>query len=163
MQRMTCMGGSAKRVMMLGLDAADLGLVRRWMAEGRLPALAGLATRGRFGALASPADRYAGGVWPSFWAARPVPEHGIYHNKLWRAAAMRLEVPTDEWLQARPFWETAAAAGLRVCALDVPMVLGRPRPVNGVYLGGWGHTISSPAAPGRRRSGPRSRRATANR
>ncbi len=138
MERMTCKGGPAKRVMMLGLDAADLGLVRRWMAEGRLPALAGLAARGRFGALASPADRYAGGVWPSFWSAHPVPEHGIYHNKLWRAAAMRLEVPTDEWLKARPFWETAAAAGLRVCALDVPMVLGQPRPVNGLYLGGWG-------------------------
>ncbi len=137
-QRMTGRGGSARRVVMLGLDAADLGLVRRWMAEGRLPALAALAARGRFGALASPADRYAGGVWPSFWAARPVADHGIYHNKLWRAAAMRLEVPTDEWLQARPFWETAAATGLRVCALDVPMVLGRPRPLNGVYLGGWG-------------------------
>jgi predicted AlkP superfamily phosphohydrolase/phosphomutase len=132
------MGRSAKRVMMLGLDAAELGLIRRWIAAGRLPALAALTARGRFGALTSPADSYAGGVWPSFWAARPVPEHGIYHNKLWRAAAMRLEVPTDDWLRARPFWESAAAAGLRVCALDVPMVLGRPRPVNGVYLGGWG-------------------------
>ncbi|MCB1992803.1 MAG: alkaline phosphatase family protein [Geminicoccaceae bacterium] len=127
-----------QRVLMLGLDAAELTLIERWIAEGRLPALAELARRGRFGPLTSPAADYAGGVWPTFYASRPVARHGIYHNKLWRASTMRIEVPTDAWLGSRPFWEHAAARGLRACIVDVPMVLGPPRPLDGLYLGGWG-------------------------
>jgi predicted AlkP superfamily phosphohydrolase/phosphomutase len=124
-------------VVMIGLDAADLALLRGWMTEGRLPALQQLRERGHLAELASPADAFAGGVWPSFYSGRSVPAHGIYHNKLWRARAMRLEVPTDAWLGARPFHERASVQGKRVCIVDLPMVLGRPRPVNGLYVGGW--------------------------
>lgn len=125
-------------VAMIGLDAADLVLVRRWIGEGRLPNLQRLAARGHFAELASPAAAYAGGVWPSFYTGRSVAAHGVYHNKLWRADAMRIEVPTDAWLGARPFHEHASAQGLRVCVVDLPMVLGPPRPLNGIYVGGWG-------------------------
>ena len=30
------------------------------------------------------------------------------------------------------------AAGIDVCVVDVPMVLGPPRPLNGTYIAGWG-------------------------
>ena len=125
-------------VLMLGLDAAELSLIERFIAEGRLPALARLRQGGCFGRLHSPALSFAGGVWPSFYTGQDVPWHGIFHNKLWRPSAMRCEVPTDSWITSRPFWEPLGEQGHRVCIIDVPMILGRPRPVNGLYLGGWG-------------------------
>jgi predicted AlkP superfamily phosphohydrolase/phosphomutase len=123
---------------MLGLDAAELTLIRRFIGEGKMPALAELQRHGCFGALESPAEVYAGAVWPSFYTGRDVPWHGVFHNKLWRPEAMRCEVPDDHWIAARPFWEELGARGYRVCIVDVPMILGEPRVINGLYLGGWG-------------------------
>ncbi len=125
-------------VLMLGLDAAELSLIERFIAQGKLPALARLLREGCFGRLRSPALSFAGGVWPSFYAGQDVPWHGIFHNKLWRPSAMRCEVPTDRWITSRPFWEHLGEQGHRVCIVDVPMILGEPHPVNGLYLGGWG-------------------------
>jgi predicted AlkP superfamily phosphohydrolase/phosphomutase len=125
-------------VLMVGLDATDAPLVRQWIAAGKLPALACLLRRGCYAGLQSPARHYAGAVWSSFYTGQDVPWHGIYHSKLWRPEAMRCEVPRDAWLGARPFWETLSERGHTVCIVDVPMVLGTPRPLRGTYLGGWG-------------------------
>lgn len=81
-------------VIMIGLDAADHAIVETLLADGRMPVLAALRARGRSGTLSTDAEAYAGGVWPSFYTGRRVARRGIYHNKLWRAAAMRIEVPT---------------------------------------------------------------------
>jgi predicted AlkP superfamily phosphohydrolase/phosphomutase len=125
-------------VLLLGLDAVDADVVDRLAGDGRLPNLQRLMETGLRGRLRSPADLFAGGVWPTFYTGRHVPSHGIFHNKLWRPDRMRIDVAGDDWIPARPFWETLPDPGLRVCIVDVPMVLGAPRPVNGVYLGGWG-------------------------
>lgn len=126
------------RVVMFGIDAADALVVRRLLERKKLPALSRLIERGCSGSLHSPAMLYAGGVWPSFYTGQDVPWHGIYHNKLWRPSAMRCEVPDDRWLSSRPFWESLVRQGLRVCVIDVPMVIGAARAVNGCYVGGWG-------------------------
>ena len=125
-------------VCMVGIDGADWELVQRLAAAGKLPTLAKLMQQGIYGKLDSPADEYAGGVLPDFYTGQSVAQHGIYHNKLWRQENMRCEVPTDLWLQSRPFYEDLSDQGYRVCVLDMPMVLGAPRPLNGIYLGGWG-------------------------
>lgn len=128
----------SSRVLMLGLDAADAGVIATLIRQGHLPNLRRLRDSGLFGPLESPAGMYAGGVWPTFYTGRSVASHGIYHNKLWRAEKMRIDVASDQWLAARPLWESLADPSLRVCIVDVPMVLGNPRPVNGLHLSGWG-------------------------
>lgn len=125
-------------VFMIGIDGADWKIVQRLVAEGKLPTLARLIQQGCYGELASPADEYAGGVWPDFYTGQTVTNHGIYHNKIWHPRHMRCEVPTDKWLSSRPFYELLSEQGYRVCVLDMPMVRPPPRPVNGIYLGGWG-------------------------
>ena len=86
---------------------------------GDLPVLSRLFfTWGLGGTLASSADQYAGGVWPDFYTGRSVAEHGIYHNKLWNARQMRVEVPTDAWLGERPFYEELSRRGHKVLAID---------------------------------------------
>ena len=129
---------TASRILMLGLDAAECDLVLELAGKDRMPTLAGLLEGGAFGRLRSPADLYAGGVWPSFYTGTDVPSHGVFHNKLWRPETMRVDVPSEKWLDARPFWEPVAEAGIPVCIVDVPMLIGRPTDLNGIYIGGWG-------------------------
>lgn len=128
----------SRQVLMLGLDAADRDFVFALIEQGHLPNLKRIMDAGVFGRLSSPAAHYAGGVWPSFYTGQSVPWHGIFHNKLWRPEAMQVEVPNDEWITARPFWESLAEAGVSTCVVDVPMVLGRPRPTKGICVAGWG-------------------------
>jgi predicted AlkP superfamily phosphohydrolase/phosphomutase len=127
-----------KKVLMLGLDAADYDVVMALIGQGHLPNLKRIIDDGVSGRLATPATRYAGGVWPTFYTGQSVPWHGIFHNKTWRPETMQVEVPGDGWIAARPFWEKLSAAGIASCVVDVPMVLGRPRPINGICVLGWG-------------------------
>jgi predicted AlkP superfamily phosphohydrolase/phosphomutase len=134
-------------VLMLGLDAADADVVERLMAQGRLPNLQRLRLGGVSGRLSSPAGQYAGAVWPTFYTGMDVPWHGVFHNKLWRPDAMRVEVAGEHWIDSRPIWESLGDEDLQLCLVDVPMVLGPPKPLNGVHLSGWGtHDVLSKGA-----------------
>ena len=131
-------------VIMLGLDAAEHELVRRLAAEGGLPTLRRLMDTGTAGRLTGNAARFAGGVWPTFYTARDVPAHGLYHNKLWRQERMRCEIADASWFPEPPFWERLSATGLRLAVLDVPMTVATPKPVNGLSIAGWGtHDVIS--------------------
>ena len=140
----------AGRVVMLGIDAAEHSVVDSLIARGRMPTLARLRQIGTHGLLQSPADLYSGAVWPTFYSGQKVPWHGVYHNKLWQPGRMCCMVPDERTYRARPFWESLDAR-MRTCVVDVPLILGKTRQANGVYLNGWAThdlapIVSSPAA-----------------
>jgi predicted AlkP superfamily phosphohydrolase/phosphomutase len=122
---------------MLGFDAAEYALIHSLIGRGKLPVLARLMQKGCTGRLNSPASYYSGAVWPTFYTGQAPPWHGIYHNKLWRPSRMCCVVPDDLAFLARPFWESFGGSGIRSCIADIPLILGKPRPIDGVYLGGW--------------------------
>ncbi len=126
-----------KRVVLIGIDAAEHTLVQSMIARGKLPGLGELLRQGAHGTLESPADLYSGAVWPTFYSGQRPAWHGIYHNKLWQPARMCCIVPDERTYVARPFWETFSSQGIRSCVVDVPLVLGGPQTFNGVYLNGW--------------------------
>jgi predicted AlkP superfamily phosphohydrolase/phosphomutase len=103
-----------------------------------MPCLARLLERSCHGELASVSDRYAGGVWPTFFTGVDVPWHGIYHSKLWRQEHMRCEVADAAWLSEPPFWERTELRRLRKCIVDVPMTVSAPQSDHGTVLAGWG-------------------------
>jgi predicted AlkP superfamily phosphohydrolase/phosphomutase len=84
------------------------------------------------------ADIFAGGVWPTFYTSKKVPWHGIFHNKLWRHENMRCEVANEKWLSEKPFWEILNPSHYKLAIFDVPMTLGKPKPINGIHVCGWG-------------------------
>jgi predicted AlkP superfamily phosphohydrolase/phosphomutase len=131
------MSGRAPAVL-LGLDAAEYGLVQRLAAAGSLPNLARLLGHGRTGVIRGEAERFAGAVWPTFYTGQPVSRHGLYHNKLWRQERMRCEIAAQDWCPEPPFWERLRGRGRRVAVVDVPMTVARPAPIDGISLAGWG-------------------------
>jgi len=135
------------RVLMIGLDAMEGSLVRRWMAEGALPHLAGLRDRGASGPLASSARWLIGSPWPTFYTGTPPEEHGFYHYLMWRPESMSTERASPAWLPLRPFWRRLGEAGRRAIAIDAPLVY-PPEPFEGIEISGWGtrELLEDPAA-----------------
>ena len=107
-------------VVMLGVDAASLDVIKTNLH--RLPTFQRLLEAGSYHSLSSWGDLVPGSVWPSFASGSPPGEHGIYHHIQWNPNAMRLQRITADWLDYKPFWRDVAAAGKKVCAVDVPMV-----------------------------------------
>jgi predicted AlkP superfamily phosphohydrolase/phosphomutase len=125
-------------IIMIGLDGAEVTLIERFCSEGKLPTLQSLRKDGCFGILNTDSDIFAGGVWPTFYTSKKVPWHGIFHNKLWRHENMRCEVANEKWLSEQPFWEILNNSNYKLAILDVPMTLGKPKPINGIHVCGWG-------------------------
>lgn len=125
----------SRRVLAIGIDAAEPTLVRALIDEGDLPCLRALLNGGTWGRVLSPAHIGSGAVWPTFWTGVPPPEHGVYGSWSWRPEAMCVSrVATDH---LTPFWKDLALRGYSVTVLDVPFasVTGLPK---GVEITEWG-------------------------
>jgi predicted AlkP superfamily phosphohydrolase/phosphomutase len=125
----------SRRVLAIGIDAAEPTLVRKLIDEGKLPSLEALLTGGYWGEVRSPADIGSGTVWPTFMTGRGPIDHGIYSILPWDSAAMRLVRLTTDHLT--PFWEALSRKGYAVGVLDVPFapVVGLER---GIEISEWG-------------------------
>ena len=133
-------------VLMIGMDAAEVSLIQRWMDEGVLPNLRSMRDQGAFGPLASTAPWLVGSPWPSFYTGTPPSEHGFYHYLVWRPERMKHERPSPRWMPLRPFWGTIASSR-RVVAVDVPLAYA-PETFDGTEISGWAtlETLDPPAS-----------------
>lgn len=124
-----------RRVLLVGLDAADLAVVRANLA--RLPRLRACFERSQPRALRSPGEILSSAVWPSFATGEGPGDHGIYYPMQWDAAGRRLRRVDESWLDFEPFWYELARRGVRVTTLDVPFSL-PSRMAAGVEVVNWG-------------------------
>jgi predicted AlkP superfamily phosphohydrolase/phosphomutase len=109
---------SDRKVLVIALDSAELGLVQRLMSENLMPSMASLVQRGRWTRVDSVAHIGSGAVWPSFFTGLTPNEHGQYGEWRWDPSTMAVRRFTGEGLV--PFWKQAAESGARVGVLDVP-------------------------------------------
>jgi predicted AlkP superfamily phosphohydrolase/phosphomutase len=135
---------SSRKVLMIGLDAAEISLVERWMDDGSMPRLRSLRDRGASSRLASTAGWLVGSPWPSFYTGLTPAEHGLYHYLLWRPEKMAAERPSPDWLPLRPFWRDIAHER-QVVAIDVPLTYA-PGDFGGIEVCGWAthETLQAP-------------------
>ena len=135
---------SGRRVLMIGLDAAEITLVEQWMGEGAMPHLRALREGGAFARLESTAKWLVGSPWPSFYTGTTPSEHGLYHYLQWRPDLMAAVRPAPDWLPLQPFWRELAEYR-RVVAIDVPLTYA-PRDFGGVEVCGWAthETLQAP-------------------
>lgn len=125
-------------ICVLQFDAASVAVVARLLDEGRLPALAALAARGRRVELATPADHFAAGAFHSLYSGVELGDHGLFYPFQWDAAAQRARYMRA--FEAPPaIWELLARAGRRTLAID-PYESRPPRDWRGTFVCGWGFT-----------------------
>jgi predicted AlkP superfamily phosphohydrolase/phosphomutase len=131
-------GGKAReRVVMIGLDAFDSTLARRWAASGDLPVLGRLVREAANCDIANPYGLFVGAVWVSFASALRPDRHGFH---CWQEIepggyGYRLRTPAPERYDS--FWKRIGDTGKRVAAVDVPHSR-PPASLNGVELIEWG-------------------------
>jgi predicted AlkP superfamily phosphohydrolase/phosphomutase len=107
-----------RRVLAIGLDAAESTLVRRLVDAGEMPAFRALLDQGAWSRVTSSSMYSSGSVWPDFATGCPACDHGQYSIWNWDPARMGLAY-TDE-SRLTPFWKALADGGATVGVLDVP-------------------------------------------
>jgi predicted AlkP superfamily phosphohydrolase/phosphomutase len=73
------MTASRSRVLLIGLDMGDAGLVETWARRGWLPALGSLMREGASGRLGTTADILHTSTWPTIFTGALPGEHGVYY------------------------------------------------------------------------------------
>lgn len=123
------------RMLMIGLDAADGGLLDTFSADGTMPNLAALRASGRELRLSAPTGITDDGVWASFQYGVGLGGHGRY-NYTTLLSTGRFGMSVQEEGDRIPFWRAPALEGRRVAILDIPKCA-RPAPFNGIQLLDW--------------------------
>jgi predicted AlkP superfamily phosphohydrolase/phosphomutase len=124
------------RVLALAFDGGDYDLVRRWMAEGRLPTISRLAREGTFGALRSTIPAYTPTAWSSFLTGLNPARHGIFNfSTNPNRGRQRLESAASR--AGTPLWRLLGAAGIRSVFVGVPFTY-PAEPIDGIVVTGYG-------------------------
>ena len=124
------------KVLFIGLDAGDPGLIDSWANEGLLPNLKKLRDRSVSGAVESPAGLGSGAMWPSLFTGVNPARHGRYfHRQVWPGTYHASKFHPSQ-LGRAPFWDALSAKNLKVAAIDIPK-MPISRDVNGMVLVDW--------------------------
>lgn len=124
-------------MLVIGLDAAEPSLLRRWAAAGLLPAIARAMAAGATRPVALEPGLYAGSVWPSIFTGRSAGGHGRYNFLRLARGRYAEERFTPAMLAAEPFWMRLTRAGFRSTLLDIPK-MPLPDRFLGLLVSDWG-------------------------
>jgi predicted AlkP superfamily phosphohydrolase/phosphomutase len=126
------------KVLVLGIDASSSALVDRWVADGTMPAVAGVVERGMRGPIHGVEGFYVGSTWPSLYTGRGPAGHGFYRILQLSPGSYDFHqlFDRDGGLQGKPFWREVSDAGRRVAVFDVPLT--RLEALNGLHCVEWG-------------------------
>lgn len=129
--------GEKRRVVVIGLDAADRDLILRWAGEGKLPVLQHLLQTRASGSIDNPDGLYVGAVWPSFYTGVSPARHSRYCFIQLRPGSYEVRPFHPRDVKATPFWDRFSEQGKRVAVIDVPKTYASES-INGVHIVDWG-------------------------
>ena len=126
------------RLVVLGIDAASPDLLERWIADGSLPHLRALATRGVTARTGGVDGFVIGSTWPSLYTGTTPARHGVHYLVQLIPGTYALHrVAHAAFVRREPFWRALSRAGKRVAVLDVPLSRLDPE-LHGVQTVEWG-------------------------
>jgi predicted AlkP superfamily phosphohydrolase/phosphomutase/Flp pilus assembly protein TadD len=105
------------RVIVLGIDGLDPGVVETLAAEGRLPNLARLRETGAFGRLRSQPPLLSPVVWTTIATGQPMERHGIAHFTVTDPATGEHSPVTSDLRRVKALWNIASDRGLDVAVV----------------------------------------------
>ena len=108
----------AAPVIVYALDSADLSLLEPWMAEGRLPHIAGLWRNSALRRIGGPGYWDEIGSWITAYSGVPATQHGYYSARRLKPGSYELEIEPLASAHARPCWESSKNPNFRSLILD---------------------------------------------
>lgn len=109
---------SPRRVLFIGLDAADRELVERWCDEGWLKNIAALRAAGTWASIRTTADVLHVSAWPSIFSGAPPDEHGLYHAYVMQPGQQAPVRPRPEDCAVPFLWRVLDRLGIRCIVMD---------------------------------------------
>jgi len=126
------------RLLVIVIDAASPVLLERWAADGTLPALRALLAGARVATVRGIDAVGIGATWPSFYSGANPGRHGLYWVERWVPGTYTLApCGAAEFRRLPVLWDVLAAAGRRVCTIDVPLCPPSPG-LAATQVTGWG-------------------------
>ena len=128
----------SKKIVFLAMDAGDTNLIREWAADGTLPVMRSLLSRGLVGHTVSVRGLYEGSTWPCFYTGVNPARHGFHRTIQIRPGTYEFRrCDPGESIEREPFWNHLSRAGKKVAILDVPLS-GISQGLNGIQTVEWG-------------------------
>ncbi|WP_412062719.1 alkaline phosphatase family protein [Rubrivirga sp. IMCC45206] len=133
----------ARRVLVIGWDAADWDVLRPLLDAGQLPALASLIDRGVSGNIATLDPPFSPMLWTSVATGKTAEKHGVLGFTQPKADGDGVQPVLGTSRTAKAFWNIAHQSGLR------SNVIGwwpshPAEPVDGVMVSNFFHRVSGP-------------------
>jgi predicted AlkP superfamily phosphohydrolase/phosphomutase len=122
-------------IVVLGLDAFEPDLLRRWLAEGRLPFLSSQIEKGIHVPLSS--WILTDVPWPSLTQGVSPATHAFYTHIQLKRGTVEIERIDAHHCRRLPFWADLRGKGFKIAVLDVPKTF-PIEGVDGVQVCGWG-------------------------
>jgi predicted AlkP superfamily phosphohydrolase/phosphomutase len=116
-------------------DAVSVPRIERLIADGRLPTLAQLRSRGKWLDLETPATHLPAGAYATLYSGMHMPDHGLHYAFQWSPPHQRVRW-RGEFPQPVLVWERLARAGKRSLVID-PYECLPPQTLNGVVVAGY--------------------------
>lgn len=126
-----------RRLLLIGVDAAEWQLVERFVADGRMPTVCRLLATGTRASLTTPSAQFPDTAWTAIHAGANPARTNKYFDLQYVAETQELVELDDDAIRNRPFWEYLSEAGLRVGVLDAPK-FSLSDELNGFQVGNWG-------------------------
>ena len=123
------------RVLVIGVDAATMDLIRPWADAGRLPTFARLLREGTSGLLRSVPNRNSAAAWTSMMTGKNPGKHGIFFFTEYQEGSFDYSYVNASYRNGATLWRLLSDAGLRVGVVNVPMTYPAEE-VNGFMISG---------------------------
>jgi len=126
---------ASPKLLILGLDGTPHALLERWLSAGELPTVARLVSVGRLLPCRSTSPPLSAPAWTSAFTGCNPGKHGIYDFQDYSYPKRR-----PWWVlprQAPSIWRRLSEAGLRCCAVNVPLCY-PAETINGMMVSGFG-------------------------
>src|SRR2546428_11166870 len=107
------------KVLIVGLDAATLDLIKPWIGEGKLPNLAQLMKEGASGRLASILPPITPPAWTSFMTGKNPGKHRIFHFIEGKPGRYSLSYLNATSPRAKTICKILSDAGLTLSGLNI--------------------------------------------
>ncbi|WP_298814489.1 alkaline phosphatase family protein [uncultured Chloroflexus sp.] len=129
------------RVLIIGLDAADLDLIEPWVAAGWLPHIGRILRQGSFAPLRSTIPVMSPPAWTSLISGLNPGKHGIFDFVRLAPGSYHLISTRRDQTTFKTMFHYASECGKFVLAINVPMTY-PPAPVHGIMVSGLGAPMS---------------------
>ena len=128
---------SRKRLLFLGLDAADADLIDQWCREGVLPNISRMKAQGTSCRMRTTAEIFHVSAWPSIFTGTEPDQHGLYHAYVTPPGHQGVLRPTPDQSPFPFLWRLISDHGKRSVIMDAFLTCPL-HDFNGAQIVDWG-------------------------